>query len=184
MTHAPESSRREQIHLVEYDAAWALDFAREATGIRRALSSCLIDLHHIGSTAIPGIVAKPIVDMLAVVSSVELVDAHTGDLESLGYEAKGEYDIPGRRYFRKHAPDGTRTHHLHAFALGSPHIARHLDFRDYLRAHPPIAEAYADLKRSLARGSVDTREYTEAKAEFVREIERKAAAWRLQLRQD
>jgi GrpB-like predicted nucleotidyltransferase (UPF0157 family) len=143
------------------------------------LSGLSLELHHIGSTAIPGIVAKPVIDMLGIVPTLEGLDARTHRLTMLGYEALGEFGIPGRRYFRKNAPDGTRTHQLHAFAAGSPEIQRHLDFRDYLRAFPAEAAAYAALKEGLAqRCGGDMGAYTEGKTEFIRAVERRASTWR------
>lgn len=167
-----------RILLAEHDPRWADAFAREAARIREALGATVVALHHIGSTAIPGLVAKPVIDMLMVAPSVAAVDDRSAALVAIGYEALGEFGIPGRRYFRKDAADGTRTHQLHAFALGSDEIRRHLAFRDYLRAHPTEADAYAELKRALAREASDTRGYTEAKTGYVRAIDQKALLWR------
>jgi GrpB-like predicted nucleotidyltransferase (UPF0157 family) len=98
---------------------------------------------------------------------------------SLRYEALGEFGIPGRRYLRKDAPGGVRTHQLHALALGSPEIRRHLDLRDYLRAFPTEAAAYAALKQRLAeRCGSDMRAYSDGKTEFIGAAERRAVAWR------
>jgi GrpB-like predicted nucleotidyltransferase (UPF0157 family) len=112
------------IVLAAHDPAWAAAFAREAAAIHDALGDVPIALHHVGSTAIPGIVAKPVIDMLGVVPRVEALDAHASRLVALGYEALGEFGVAGRRYFRKDAPDRTRTHQLHAFAADSPEVAR------------------------------------------------------------
>jgi GrpB-like predicted nucleotidyltransferase (UPF0157 family) len=169
----------ESIVLAAPNAAWPSSFESEAVAIRRALSDVPIELHHIGSTAIPGILAKPVIDMLGVVHSVDALDAHAHRLTALGYVAMGEFGISGRRYFRKNAADGTRTHQLHAFAVGSSEIRRHLDFRDYLRAFPREAQEYAALKQRLAAicGS-DMTAYSEGKTEFIRGVEQRAAAWR------
>jgi GrpB-like predicted nucleotidyltransferase (UPF0157 family) len=167
------------IALAPHSAAWAAAFEREASAVLDALSDLSIELHHIGSTAVPGIAAKPVIDMLGVVPAVEALDVHAHRLTALGYEALGEFGIPGRRYFRKDDPDGVRTHQLHAFAAGSPEIQRHLDFRDYLRAFPTEAAAYAALKQRLAaRCGSDMRAYSDGKTEFIRAVERRAAAWR------
>lgn len=158
--------------------SWRQDFEIEAGKIREALGSLLIVLHHIGSTAIPGINAKPIIDILAVVTSIEALDAHVKDVQALGYESMGEFGIPSRRYFRKDDDSGTRTHHLHAFEFQSPHIVRHLAFRDYLISHPETARAYSDLKRRLVQtcnGDIDA--YVDGKDAFVKEVERKALEW-------
>jgi GrpB-like predicted nucleotidyltransferase (UPF0157 family) len=165
------------IVLAPHTAAWSAAFEREASAILAALSDLPIELHHIGSTAIPGIVAKPVIDMLAVVPLVEELDARSPRLAALGYEALGEFGIPGRRYFRKNAPDGARTHQLHAFAVGSSEVQRHLHFRDYLRAFPAEAAAYAALKEDLAaRCGGDMDAYSDGKTDFIRAIERRAAA--------
>jgi len=167
------------IVLAPHSVAWAEAFEREASAIVESLSDLPIELHHIGSTAIPGIVAKPVIDMLGVVPSVEVLDTRAHPLAELGYEALGEYGIPGRRYFRKNAPDGVRTHQLHVFAVGSREIQRHLDFRDYLRAFPAEAGVYAVLKQDLAeRCRSDMRAYSDGKTEFIRAVEERAAAWR------
>jgi GrpB-like predicted nucleotidyltransferase (UPF0157 family) len=167
------------IILAPHDRAWAEAFAREAAAIATALSVPGIELHHIGSTSIPGIVAKPVIDMLGVVPSIDAIDEHAGKLVVLGYEALGEFGIKGRRYFRKNSPDGMRTHQLHTFAAGSPEIDRHLRFRDYLRAFPTDATAYATLKLELAaRCGADMRAYNEGKTDFIRDIEDRAGRWR------
>lgn len=156
--------------------AWPAEFASTAAAIRGALADLPIELHHIGSTAVPGIVAKPIIDILGVVPTLDALDARTERLEALGWVARGELGIPGRRFFRMDDDAGVRTHHLHVFAEGSPEITRHLDFRDWLRTHPDDAAAYAALKRSLAERFSDERgAYTDGKTEFIRSIERRAA---------
>jgi GrpB-like predicted nucleotidyltransferase (UPF0157 family) len=167
------------IVLAPHSATWAAAFEAEASALLAALSDLSIELHHIGSTAIPGIVAKPVIDMLGIVPALEALDVRAHRLAGLGYEALGEFGIAGRRYFRKNAPDGVRTHQLHAFVVGSPEIQRHLDFRDYLRAFPAEAAAYATLKQELAgRCGGDMHAYGDGKTEFIRGVERRAAAWR------
>ncbi len=160
--------------VVPHDPAWAGAFAAEAQAIGEALEGPLIALHHIGSTAIPGILAKPIIDMLAEVRDLADLDQATPALVALGYQAMGEFGIPGRRYYRKEDAAGTRTHHLHAFAQGSPHIVRHLAFRDYLRAHPARAADYDALKQRLA---ADPDHYVQRKGPFVLATEAEALAW-------
>lgn len=167
------------IVLAPHNAAWAAAFEREAATISHALSDLPIELHHIGSTAIPRIVAKPVIDMLGDVPALDALDASTHRLTALGYEALGEFGIPGRRYFRKNARDHARTHQLHCFASNSLEIRRHLDFRDYLLAFPEAAAAYATLKQQLtARCGSDMEVYSDGKTEFIRAIERRAGAWR------
>lgn len=165
-----------RIEIVAYSPAWADEFEAEAGLIRRAIGEVLVDIHHVGSTAIPGCDAKPIIDMLAVVTDLAGLDARAGALEDLGYEAKGEFGIPGRRYFRKGSAFEDRTHQIHAFAQGHPEIARHLAFRDHLRAHPEAVKEYVALKRRLAgEHPIDVDAYTDGKTAFIRAIEEKAA---------
>lgn len=167
------------IVLVPYDSNWASDFTREAARLAVSLGDVPLELHHIGSTAVPGLVAKPVIDMLAVVPHVETLDERGALFESLGYEAMGEFGIVGRRYFRKTDHTGRRTHHIHAFSAGSADISRHLDFRDYLRAHSDVGKAYAALKHQLAAECVDDMQcYSEGKTSFIRDVERWAAIWR------
>jgi GrpB-like predicted nucleotidyltransferase (UPF0157 family) len=103
-----------------------------------------------------GIVAKPIIDVLVEVESLRRLDQETPALEAIGYEAKGEYGIPRRRYFRKDDARGVRTHQLHAFEKQSGHIARHLAFRDYMIAHPDEAQTYATLKQRWHTSTLKT----------------------------
>lgn len=153
-------------------------FQAEASSIRETISPISIALHHIGSTAVPGILAKPIIDMLGEVQKLEDADICTPSLEALGYEAMGSYGIDGRRYFRKINALGKRTHHLHVFEAKSKHAFRHLAFRDYLIAHPDVALAYSQLKETLTRGvGVSWEGYIEGKDPFVRRIEADAVDW-------
>lgn len=163
------------IVLASHDPRWSLDFEQESAAVTAALGDLLVAIHHIGSTAIPGIVAKPVIDLLAVVTEVEALDLRAHLLEDLGYEAMGEFGIAGRRYFRKKSQRGARTHQIHAFARESAEIARHLAFRDYLREHPDEAQKYERLKLELARKfASDIEGYTNGKTEFIRGIEGRA----------
>jgi GrpB-like predicted nucleotidyltransferase (UPF0157 family) len=162
------------VEITPHNPLWKKDFIVEADTVTPAIGAGLIALHHIGSTAIPGIYAKPVIDMLAVATSLDALDASIPALVALGYQAMGEYGIAGRRYFRKDNQAGIRTHHLHGFAAGSAQIDRHLAFRDYLRAHPDIAEQYSLLKQQLVTGSQD---YIEGKAPFVLATQADALAW-------
>ena len=168
-----------RIVLVPHNPAWQEEFERESSAVAPAFGDLLVSLHHIGSTAIPDIEAKPVIDMLAVVTDIGGVDEQNPKFEELGYEAMGEFGIPGRRYFRKDSVSGERTHQIHAFQAGSPEVDRHLAFRDFLRAHPHHAKQYAALKRQLAEQYPnDMTEYTGGKSEFIKEMDARAAAWR------
>ena len=175
----PEVDLLDQIVVMPYDPAWQGDFETEAKRILHALGNIVVSVHHIGSTAIPGIFAKPIIDILLEVDNLVQLDNETGAMQELSYEAMGEFGIPGRRYFRKNNHLGVRTHQVHAFQIRNPEIERHLAFRDYMIAHPMQAQAYGALKRELAREYPnDSQAYMDGKDEFVKEHEAKALSWR------
>ncbi len=123
-----------------------------------------------------GLAAKPIIDLMLEVQSVSELDEHNAAFESLGYEVMGEFGIPGRRYFRKGRK--LRTHQIHAFKVGSLHVARHLAFCDYLRSHPAVRKAYGQLKLQVARECEnDIDRYCDGKDGFVKKHEALALAW-------
>jgi GrpB-like predicted nucleotidyltransferase (UPF0157 family) len=167
------------IELVEHDRAWAEVAVREAQRLRDAVGAVLLEVHHIGSTAIAGIRAKPIVDLIPVVRSLDEVDAKQGDVEALGYEWRGELGIAGRRYcILADPPSGRRIAQLHIFAAGSGQIPRHVAFRDYLRAYPEEAMAYeAEKFRAQALHPDDVNAYNDAKSAWIQACERRVAAW-------
>ena len=166
------------LHVVPNDPAWADAFAQEQTALLAALPPGCLTLHHIGSTSIPDILAKPIIDLLGATPDLAQIDALTETFATLGYEALGTYGIEGRRYFRKHNDTGLRTHHLHIFQATSPHLTRHIAFRDYLRAHPEIAAKYSALKAQLtAAPNLTWSSYLDGKDPFIRRVETDALAW-------
>ena len=135
-------------------------------------------IHHIGSTSIPGIHAKPIIDMLANSSELSQIDARSEGMRAIGYEAMGEFGIDGRRYYRRDNTAGVRTEQVHAFAEQSPHILRHLAFRDFLRSHPDIALEYSQLKQRLAAAHpFDIEAYMDGKDAFIRQTQERALEW-------
>jgi GrpB-like predicted nucleotidyltransferase (UPF0157 family) len=160
-----------KIEVLPYDAEWAVQFESEARSLAPALGEQTVAIHHVGSTAVPGLCAKPTIDILVEVQKIEAIDDVNDDMRELGYEARGEWGIPGRRYFIKSAGE-RRTHHVHMYQTGHPEIDRMPSFRDYLRAHREEAEAYGRLKRRLAREFPDDpRSYTEGKTEFIGRID-------------
>lgn len=167
----------QHIRVVDYNPEWPRLFQQEAEKIRAILGDNAVAIHHIGSTAVPGLKAKPIIDILPVVRELTPVDALNGQFESLGYECLGEFGIPGRRYYRKGGDD--RTHQIHLFSIQSEaEIHRHLAFRDYLRSHPQAAAAYGELKSKLAtRYPEDIDGYCDGKAPFVQSLEQVALHW-------
>ena len=167
-----------RVVVVPCDLAWPKAFATACTEVAPAFGANLVALHHIGSTAIPGIYAKPIIDMLAVVTDIELVDQSNVELERLRYHAKGEFGIPGRRYFYRNNAAGVRTHQIHSFQAGTPGVIRHLAFRDFLSDHPDIALSYSLLKQRLAAAHPDDIEaYMDGKDAFIKDTEATALAW-------
>jgi GrpB-like predicted nucleotidyltransferase (UPF0157 family) len=168
-----------KVEVVPHDRHWQSLFKAESQQLAIAFEDNAIAIHHIGSTAIATIYAKPIIDILIEVKDLDRVDDLNHQLESLGYEVMGEFGIVGRRFFRKDDNAGIRTHHIHAFEVGSPQIARHLAFRDYLRSHPEAAQEYSKLKQQLAQQyPTDIEGYMDGKADFIAEIDNQA----LQLR--
>lgn len=166
--------------VLPHDPQWAGAFVIEAAALKMALRPLEITLHHMGSTAVPGLVAKPVIDILGAVDSLDALDALSGRLPSLGYEVMGAFGIEGRRYFRKTRPDCVRTHHLHIYQTGSAQILRHLAFRDYLTAFPDRAAAYGAVKAAIVSGDHPPGlTYAQAKAAIVAQIQAEAAAWRL-----
>lgn len=158
-----------QVTLVEYDPVWPAMFRREEGRIRDALGDRAIQVHHIGSTAVPGLIAKPCIDILLVVDDADADDAYVPDLERAGYVLRiSEIDDGGpHRVFK-----GSEINlNLHVWSVGSPRIDRHLDFRDWLRSHPEDRERYANAKHELARQNWQyMQDYADAKDDVVQEI--------------
>lgn len=162
-----------KVEVVPFDPEWHRQFGEAAVEISRIFGNECIEIHHIGSTSVEGLSAKPVIDLLPVVRSIENVDAFNGKMADAGYMAKGENGLPGRRYFQKGGNE--RTHHVHIYEEGSPEINRHLAFRDYLRTHPEKAKEYGTLKEELAAEyPQDIKKYIAGKAELVSEIEKLA----------
>ena len=167
----------QHITVSPYDPEWPRQYSAERTHIAAILKDNCIAIYHIGSTAVPGLAAKPIIDILAVVRDLAQVDAAAAQFAAIGYESLGPYGIPGRRYLRKGGDE--RTHQLHVFqAEDWANIGRHLAFRDYLRTHETARAEYAALKESLAREfPYDIDGYCDGKARFVGALEADALAW-------
>lgn len=165
------------IVVVPYNPRWSDMFQQEANKIIAVFGQECIAIHHIGSTAIPGMSAKPIIDIMPVVRNIEKVDLFNPVMRQLGYEPKGENSIPGRRYFVK-GGDEHRTHHVHTYEPGHPEVIRHLSFRDYLSAYPEEAQRYARLKQTLAHQHPhDIFGYMAGKDSFIKKTIAKALEW-------
>lgn len=165
-----------KVEVVPHNPRWRDAFEAEAKHIAAALGENVVAIHHIGSTAIPNIYAKPVIDLLIEVRDITEADRRSSAMESLGYEVMGEFGIPGRRYFRKDNQKGIRTHQIHTFETGSAEVKRHLAFRDYMIAHPADAQRYSELKRKLAEEHAQNIDgYMDGKDGFIKEIDRRAA---------
>ncbi|MBD8007285.1 GrpB family protein [Bacillus norwichensis] len=170
------------IKVVHYDSNWSNVYLKEEQKIKKILQDVLVNSFHIGSTSVPHLQAKPIIDILLVVDHIENLDAFSEQFEKLGYEVMGKFGIPGRRYFRKGGDN--RTHQIHAFQFDNiGEIERHLAFRDYLREHPEVCKEYGDLKSQLAKeypNNIDR--YGDGKDTFVKNVEKQALKWRWTIR--
>jgi GrpB-like predicted nucleotidyltransferase (UPF0157 family) len=172
------SHHAKPVVVVPHDPHWTELYQLESARIRDALGGTVVAIHHIGSTSIPGIFAKPIVDILVEATALSEVDSRRGQMETLGYEVMGECGIAGRRYFRKDNANGDRIHNVHTFVAGTPGALRHLAFRDFLRAHPASARQYSDLKRKLAAAHPNSIEkYMDGKDDFIKDVEQRAIQW-------
>ena len=169
----PDAS--EPISVVDYDPRWAELYDRESESVRAALGAVVVAVEHIGSTAVTGLPAKPVIDLLVGLRMLELPAASIAAMEALGYEYLGEHGIPGRLFFRKGRP---RSHHVHAVLFGSDLWERHVGFRDFLRANLDEAQRYGDFKRALAVDVGGDRDrYLEGKEAFASELQERAREW-------
>lgn len=168
----------QHIIVTEYNPEWETEFKKEADLIAKILGSLCIDIFHIGSTAVPRLKAKPIIDIMPVVHNIDKVDALAREFEKVGYEYLGEFGIKGRRYLRKGGDE--RTHQIHIFEKSNTKdIERHLAVRDYLRTHSEDAYLYGKLKEELAaKFPYDIDGYCDGKDEFVKQLEKRALEWK------
>jgi GrpB-like predicted nucleotidyltransferase (UPF0157 family) len=165
------------IRLVEHDATWAARARDELARISAALGQLAVRVDHVGSTAVPGLAAKPIVDLQASVAAITPVDAYVAPLERLGYLFVPDPASPEFHFFAK-PPERPRAFHLHVCEAGSRDERRHLAVRDYLRAHPDAAGEYDAFKRALvAAAPGDRLAYIAGKEPFMRALEERALRW-------
>ncbi len=163
----------EPVVVVESRPEWPALFAVEADALRRVLEVSAVE--HIGSTAVAGLAAKPVIDIQIGVAGPPDAGVVGGPLAALGYEGLGEAGVPGRLYFRRR---GTVAYNVHVVELGGRHWCANLAVRDYLRAHPFEAAEYAAQKRrALSAGAATLLAYSNHKAAFVADLVRRALAW-------
>lgn len=168
------------ITLSEYDPEWPRRFDDECEALTTLFAPILVQVHHVGSTAVPGLLAKPTIDILVVIEEDRSLPDFDDGMRALGYDPRGECledgGTPGRFYYRKDV-DGRRTHHVHICAKGHVQIAELLAFRDLLRRRPDVADEYARVKRmALLEGGPDNRAYRLRKQDWVRATTRAAVA--------
>ena len=181
-SHTEPINMPSPIRIVEYDPDWSLKFEAEKNRIIAAVGGRISTLVHMGSTAVPGLCAKPIVDIMAGVSGLGEAEALLPALAEFGYDDVSKIEDNDEWFYcLGRAPDEPsetmKYFHLHLMCEDSDEWKRHVDFRDYLRLHPDTAADYCTLKRSLAEKFRNQREeYTESKTPFIREVEAKAAA--------
>ena len=165
-----------RIEIASHDPAWADLAEREAERWIEALGAALDVVHHIGSTAVPGLAGKPVIDLLPVIAQGVDPDSLQERVHAMGYEWLGEYGLPRRRYCRRSSPTtGKRLFHVHCWHAGDSEITRHLAFRDALRADPMLMGAYEARKRhcaSLHRD--DPSAYADCKAPWIDTVEARA----------
>ncbi|WP_309119320.1 GrpB family protein [Paenibacillus sp.] len=164
-----------KVRLSEFSEDWIRLFHEEANFLKSVFNDEIVRFEHFGSTSVPGMKAKPVIDMMCIVKNINNIDQYNEIMHSLHYDVAGEWGIQGRRLFRKGGEN--RTHHIHFYETNNPQIERHLVFRDYLRAHPEEVARYSNFKEELARSFENTIEYSPAKKTFVMEMEKLALAW-------
>lgn len=164
-----------KVRLSEYNTNWIRQYQEEAEFLKTIFTDEILRCEHFGSTSVPGLKAKPVIDIMCIAKDINNVDLHNDTMSVLGYDVAGEWGMPGRRLFRKGGEE--RTHHIHFYQVNNPQIDRHLIFRDYLRCHPEEAARYSRLKEQLAERFENTSEYSPAKKTFVMEMEQLALAW-------
>ncbi|MBI4311762.1 MAG: GrpB family protein [Chloroflexi bacterium] len=174
--HPPRYAQRTGDHIADYDPRWPAMIRDERALITRATGIPASEIEHTGSTSVPGLPAKPILDIMAAVSSPAEAEGHRGALEAIGYEWRGEMGVQGRVFLRKGEP---RTHHLHLAERSGEFWERTLLFRDYLRNHIETMREYEALKRGLMeRSGGDVAAYGSGKGPFIEAVILKARAER------
>ena len=165
------------VRIVDYDPSWPALAKAELRRIEGALSQVAVCLEHVGSTAVPGLASKPILDLQLSVDAIQPQEPYVEPLERLGYLFVPAPGSPDYHFFAR-PPERPRTHHLHVCEAGSEHEFRHVAVRDFLRSHADEAAQYAALKRQLvARHPQDRLSYIEGKDDYVTALEKRAMAW-------
>jgi GrpB-like predicted nucleotidyltransferase (UPF0157 family) len=166
-----------RVWLEPHNSDWARMAEAEGARLKAALGGVLVAVHHMGSTSIPGIAAKPTVDLMPVVTRLDALETKRPDIEALGYLWRGEFGIPERRYCVLER-NGKRVFHAHFFVDGHENVVRQLLFRDYLRAHRDEALAYEAIKREAAAAHpANSLAYNDHKSAWILSCQERATAW-------
>ena len=172
------------IKVQQYNEKWPESFEKEKKRILNLVKQWVVDIEHVGSTAVPGMSSKPTIDMCMIVKTLELADQHIIErLENFGYHYIQEFEkmIPDRRYLQKLNANDEHLFHIHIVCNNSKRCKDYLLFRDYLREHPKEAKKYVSLKHKLSKEFTSNREaYTEGKAAFIRKLLDQAEIWHKQ----
>jgi GrpB-like predicted nucleotidyltransferase (UPF0157 family) len=165
------------VRIVDYDSAWPVMAEQELRRIKEAVADVAVRLEHVGSTAVPGLAAKPVIDLQLSVADMEPRERYVAPLERLGYLFAPAPESPDYHFFAK-PPERPRTYHLHVCETRSEHEFRHVAVRDFLRSHPDEAVHYAALKREVvARHPQDRLAYIDGKDAYVTALEQRAVTW-------
>ncbi len=163
--------KRKTVKLSEHNPKWEIAFKKEKKLLKKKFGDTIIAIEHIGSTAIPGIVAKPILDINIGVRSLKIARNMKEKFEQLGYEYRGSNERLKEQELYVRGPESKRTHHVHVAVYGSNYWRKDIFFRDYLRSHLDIATEYAALKTKLARKYASDRGvYSDSKNEFIQKV--------------
>lgn len=165
------------VRIVDYDPQWQVLAGAELSRIKGLLGTVAVRVEHVGSTAVPGLAAKPVLDLQLSVPDIKQRDAYLEPLAALGYLFVPEPTSPDYHFFAK-PPQRPRSYHLHVCEAASQDEFRHLAVRDFLRAHPDEAASYAALKREVvARAPGDRLVYIDGKDVYVAALEERAVTW-------
>ncbi|MBI3678710.1 MAG: GrpB family protein [Proteobacteria bacterium] len=165
------------VKLVPPEADWPARAEAEGHRLRGAIGECLVRVEHIGSTSIPNILAKPTIDLMPLVTDLALLEARVDAVRAMGYEYHGDYGLDGRRFFTL-TQNHKRLFNVHCYTLDHPDMARHIAFRDYLRAHPKLAKDYEAVKiRAAKLQPNDVEAYNGEKNDWIKQAEKDAIAW-------
>ena len=168
-----------EVTVTDYNPRWPELYRQEAARLEAALGDNLVRMFHMGSTSVPGLRAKPVIDIMGLVWDLKKVEDCRPAFEELGYKVLGECGIPGRRYMRRGGDGTPRTHHVHLHQFDdSRNILKDIAFREFLRCHPEQAAAYGALKSRLAwEFPEDYMGYCRGKEKFVEQLSKQALAW-------